>query len=418
MSESPASIIFSPDGQNAAQVNSQGQLSVTNDSRLEDLSKRLRTSNPIVLEDFIFEYLIPERLFFNSTASGASLSHTPLFSSARLQVGTASSSECLLITNKSYSYQAGSTLELSCTFFLESEIASNQVLDVGMFDSDNGVFLRLTDGGANFVIRTNTSGSPSESIIPQASWNKDQFTGLDGYSQPISWTNGQILTLRYRWLGYGNIEFQINDKIAHIESNSNIRNVPYMRTASLPFCTRLYNTDISTANSVYVTCLRVLLDGASKPHKRFFSVSQPSKVVGTTLVPVLSIRPKASFGTVTNKKIIIPELLSAYTNGGRTEVQLILNPSVLGGAIWASVDDQSAVEFDLSATTVTGGTSLISFYLPRTQDAFIQNLNRIFDKYLETLRVSADGVPDTLVVVARKDSGGVTSFSASVTWSE
>lgn len=79
-----------------------------------------------------------------------------------------------------------------------------------------------------------------------------------------------------------------------------------------------------------------------------------SSVAVTTRRPVLSIRPKATFNSRTNRAHIefADYLLRATTNDSYFEIVV---GGTLTGASWTSVDDTSVAEFDVSATEITGG---------------------------------------------------------------
>lgn len=41
--------------------------------------------------------------------------------------------------------------------------------EVGYFDNNNGLFLRQTEEGLSFVVRSNVTGTPVDTVIPQSS---------------------------------------------------------------------------------------------------------------------------------------------------------------------------------------------------------------------------------------------------------
>ena len=83
--------------------------------------------------------------------------------------------------------------------------------------------------------------------------------------------------------------------------------------------------------------------------------------VSTTLIPLLSIRSKSTFNSLTNLAIALPKSFSIQTDN---PIRLaVIQYGTLTGASWGDVDSTySTLEFDTSATAVTGGTETYRVY--------------------------------------------------------
>ena len=76
----------------------------------------------------------------------------------------------------------------------------------------------------------------------------------------------------------------------------------------------------------------------------------------------------------------------------------------LTGASFASVDANSIAEFDRSATAISGGTVLDSFYVSAQANPHITNLQPIFAKLVLALDI-AGATPDNLSIVVTALTG-------------
>jgi hypothetical protein len=83
--------------------------------------------------------------------------------------------------------------------------------------------------------------------------------------------------------------------------------------------------------------------------------------VSTTLIPVLSIRVKDLFKTYDNLGVALPK---AYDISTDNPIKYsIIHDGVLTGASWTDVDTESMMEYDVSASAITGGHVIDSGYV-------------------------------------------------------
>ncbi|MCK4520930.1 MAG: hypothetical protein KAU20_00010 [Nanoarchaeota archaeon] len=87
-----------------------------------------------------------------------------------------------------------------------------------------------------------------------------------------------------------------------------------------------------------------------------------TKTVSTILIPLISIRSKSNFQGVPNLSLAIP--LSVSLQADNPIRYVILHNAALTGAVWADVDaNESAVEYDITASAVANGHQEYSDYL-------------------------------------------------------
>lgn len=253
-----------------------------------------------------------------------------------------------------------------------------------------GVFAAGANATASIVLRTSTSGSVNETAsIPQSSWNVDTFGA--GTKNPsgitIDFTKVQILVIDAQMLYAGRVRvgFDIDGILywAHYFKIANNQSVPTMQTYNLPVRAE-GRTGASTTvfrfgrfdanNGIYLQTSRTSLGGTAnflccsvqnngEEELRGFPRAAPASTttIGvTTRRPVLSIRPKATYNSRTNRGHIdqLEFLIRATTNDSLCEIVV---GGTLTGAAFTSVAANSIAEYDVSATAISGGTTLKQF---------------------------------------------------------
>lgn len=373
---------------------------LTSSGTVTDAFGRIRTSSPFTLFDSVHRYI--ENPKWNTFTNGtASIQHQPNESSINLNIGTASGDKVYRETKRVFDYQPGKSLLVMNTFVMNEQKA-NIRQRVGYFSSQNGVFLE-NDGTNNyFVLRTFTSGSIVENRVPQTNWNIDKFDGT-GYSAQagngehasgLDITKTNILWFDIEWLGVGDVRcgFVIDGKMvtAHIFHNDNLSTVPYMTTAMLPIRYEIENTGISSSiSSMKQICSTVMSEGGYELKGRQRSVSRPflsPKDIPTagTFVPIVSIRLKDSF----EDSIVLPSGLSLFGITNNTNYRWkIVTGGTLTGASWVSIGADSPVEYDFTATAISGGTDRATGYINVAAGAGAAEFNLrssdLFDYQLE-----------------------------------
>jgi hypothetical protein len=396
-----------------------------------DAFGRLRVSNPLTLFDSQNRYQINDR--FNTSNTGSANANTTYItyqSVVDLNVGTPATDSVLRETKKVFAYQPGKSLLVINTFAMANAQA-NLTQRVGYFSTDNGIFLEKNNTDVYLVLRSNSSGSITETRIAQADWNKDNFdgtsnsysfsighTGLDTTKTNIFWTD-------IEWLGVGDVRcgFVVDGLMvpAHIFHNDNVRTVPYMTTACLPIRYEIFNTGITGNNSTLKQiCSTVISEGgyqlSGSPKSIGHEVNTPVTLnTAGTKYTVISIRLKSERAD----SIVIPkelQVLGIASNPTRLKYEVRLNANTSNGT-WVSAGSDSAVQYNLGTSIDNVGTTLATGYIPVTnQSAGVANLSDDIFKY-QLERNSFTGTNSTFSIVL---SGAVNSDQAvaSLGWEE
>lgn len=339
----------------------------TSSGTATDAFGRLRVSEPLTLFDSFHRYQDNGK-FSTSTSGTANTEFQTNESVIDMNVGTASGDKCYRETTRVFAYQPGKSLLILNTFAMNAQ-KTNLRQRVGYFNSQNGIFLE-NDGTDNYlVLRTYTSGSVVETRVAQANWNVDKFdgTGLSSQlGQPdrggLNITKTNIFWIDVEWLGAGDVRcgFIVDGLMvpAHIFHNDNLNTTTYMTTAILPVRYEIENTGTTaSASKMKQICSTVISEGGYSLEGKARSISIPITTpkdlpTAGTFTPVISIRLKDSFKDAI--AVLKDVEFFGVTNNTSYRYKIIIG-GTLTGASWTSAASDSPIEYDTSATAVSGG---------------------------------------------------------------
>lgn len=380
----------------------------------------LRVASNYTLADLINKYEIDTNEFSTSTATGGTVTHVANQSAINLAVTGSNGSTARLRTNTFYRYQAGKGLLIKQTVYHADTGQSNQVRRWGFFDDNDGIFWQLSGTTFSVVKRSSTSGAPVEVTVAQASFNNDILNGSGASGINLDLTKGNIFEIKLQWLGVGSVQFFVNGYLVHTMSHANTLAVPYMKTAQLPIGFDVINTGVSTGSSMTSICSSVIAEGGTiPPHFTYSAFNATPIVVTTTERPVLTIRPKATYNSIENRMLVLPNTFSIGTEGARISFRLVYN-GTLTGASYTSVATTSGTEFDVAATALSGGETIYYGFLGQSNDAVNTiNLSQIFGALERKLRRNGfTSTTDTLTVMAVNELSGSTNVRAGLIFDE
>lgn len=355
----------------AMDYNSQGQpvLRTTSGSSATtgDAFGRLRISQPFTLFDSFHRYQDNGRAEAFTAGGGAS-NYDSNSSSILMSVGTAKDDEVIRETSRVFAYQPGKSLQMMITFTMEPP-KTNLRQRAGLFDSQNGVFIQLKDNQLSFVLRSYVTGVVVDTVVPQSEWNIEKLDGSGVNPLILDITKSQIFWLDMEWLGVGTVRcgFVINGEFVHCHSfhHANLKTGPYMTTACLPGRVEIKNLDITASSSIYrQICFSVISEGGyelrGRPRSVGHLLTAPYRMVNPNVTyPLLSIRLKSNrLGA-----IVIPKNFTiAVTASGSFRYGLV-SRGITEGGTWVSAGNDSHVEYNLSATSITNGIIFETGYI-------------------------------------------------------
>jgi hypothetical protein len=281
---------------------------------------------------------------------------------------------------------------------------ANLTQRVGYYGANNGIYLEQAGNTLSFVERSIVTGSVVETRVAQADWNTDTLLGNTAGSpsqRTLDMTKAQILWTDVEWLGLGTVRcgFVIDGQLIHCHSfhHANYIDSTYIQTASLPVRYEIFNTGITSSNSTMKqVCSSVISEGGYELRGRQQSIGTPveaPKDLGGTPgvdMPVLSIRLKQD----RLDAIVIITALSMLCVGNNARVKWkVIKNTTLANTTWTSAGTDSAVEYDLTANTVSGGSVLASGYLTSSTQASVAT--DILKEALFKFQLERDGLTKT-----------------------
>lgn len=404
---------------------------LTPSGTLTDAFGRLRISEPLTLFDSQHRYQDNGK-WNTANNANSNATHVSHESTIHMTVGTANNDYVYRETTKVFAYQPGKSLLIMNTFAMNTPKA-NLVQRVGYFGTENGVYLE-NDGTTNYlVIRSNSSGTITETKVAQADWNIDKFdgTGYSGQSGGTEHSTGldlsktNIFWTDVEWLGVGDVRcgFVVDGKLisAHVFHHDNKEPVPYMTTACLPIRYEIKNTGVTTGNSTLKQiCSTVISEGGyaltGKQRSASGLITAPKDIPNAgTFVPIISIRLKAD----RLDAIVVPNFVAfmGLTNNASYRYKIVVG-GTLSNTSWNSAGTSSAVEWDTAATAITGGEDVKIGFLNVSAGAGASTVgfeDGLFKFQLE--RDSFTGTPTVFSLVATGSANG-NDATGSMDWEE
>ena len=390
-----------------------------------DAFGRQRVSSPLTLFDSSHRYR-DNGLWATATASGGSAVFSANEGLVNLNVNTTNGSQVLRETYKVFSYQPGKSLLVFNTFVM-APAQTNLRQRVGYFGTDNGIYFQLNNQTSSFVERSLVTGLVTETVVNQSAWNVDSLDGTGPSGVVLDITKAQIMFMDIEWLGEGTVRVGFiidgNFLLCHKFNHANLIPSTYITTASLPLRYEITNTGV-TANSSTLkqVCSTVISEGGYELRGAQQAVGTPinaprSFAAANTFYPIVGLKLTAS----KLDAIVIATAISilGLGNGKNYAWRVVQGGTITGGA-WVSAGVDSAVEYNITGTSVTGGRVLALGYINSSNQASpsINILKEaLFANQLE--RNGLTGVAFELVVEAAIDTiGGTLGMYASVDWEE
>ncbi len=337
-------------------------LNINGSSPVYDAFSRLRISEPFTLFDSDFgSGSIADTFYWDtSTATGGTTSFVANESSWNLIVNTTSGSSAIRQTKQYFSYQPGKGISILMTGVMGA-LKTNVRQRLGYFDANNGFYFEQDGVNLKVVRRTFVSGAPVENEVNQADWSLDSLDGSGPSGLTIDMSKIQIFLIDFQWLGAGKIrmgfDFGTTIVYCHEFFTANILTTVSTTTPHLPIRYEITNTG-TTASSTTIkqTCATILSEGGYNPTGTTRTVDSGTTTTSLTsssgtFIPLVAIRLKSANIRSTAQ----PTLIQCSSGNSEFMWRLILNPTTLTGPSWTSVSATSVIEFDQSATAISGG---------------------------------------------------------------
>lgn len=380
-----------------------------------DAFGRQRVSQPYTLFDSQSRYAADNQ-FDTSTSGTGSTTFNTNQSSVSLSVTAGGVGSVVRQSYRSFPYQPGKGLLVLATFQMDASTSANLSQKVGYFNTQNGVFFQKVDGVNSFVLRSNTSGTPSDArTVNQTDWNGDKLNGTGASGLTLDLSHPQILWMDFEWLGVGSVRcgFIINGEyiVCHTFNTANVYGTTvYMTTAILPVRYEITSTS-AVAASLTQICCSVMSEGGFE-QTSIDHVARRTTVFNTintaaTFYPIVSIR----LASGRTGAVVLPNRVQFLpTTSQNYEVALLKNPTLTGATWAATVPSDSNVEYDVAATAISSvGTIVQADYVTSSGSAGVGNTSSPTGYNWDLqLGASIAGVSDIYTLGVRTVSGATT----------
>lgn len=391
-----------------------------------DAFGRMRISQPLTLFDSSHRYRDNNLWESLIVGTGSTVGFVTTQGLVNIGIGTTAGCSVIRETTKTFSYQPGKSL-LTLNTFIPNSPKENLRQRIGYFGADNGLYYEIDGTTAYFVERSLSTGTSTR--VAQSDWNVDKLDGTGPSGITLDITKAQILWMDIEWLGLGTVRigFVINGKMIHCHSfhHANLIQSTYITTASLPLRYEIANTGVTTSSSTLKqVCSTVISEGGYELRGLQQAVGTPitapyTMSVAGTFYPIISIRLKTSPDRLDAIIILTALSIMGAGNGINYNWQVRASGTTTGGT-WTSAGVDSAVEYKLNGTGVTGGRILASgFFNSANQGSpSIDILKEALFKFqLERNGLTGTPYELTLVVAASPISSSEEVYAA-MDWEE
>lgn len=390
------------------------------DSASIDAFGRWRVSNTGQRMDIEFVYDKQPQLMDEVIVDGATITHNADSRDVTLAINsTTATAEAEFIQHWANPYTPG----------------NSQLIDI------TGTLDAAGIGGGTASIFLKNGIDSSETVITQDNWSDNTVSDVD-------WSKSQIFSIDFQSLKVGRLRlFLVRNGLpvkVHEITNDNVRTGGYWQLPALPLNWKLYNDGsgntvaeigyfngsngigfrytipVNANAELRAICGTVKSEGGENlldmpGLSRHVDMGTSATIVGTTLIPIMSIRMKSTFNGLANRGLAIPEGYNIQINNPIRFV-LLYNATLTGASFTDVSTGISCMEYDTSATAVSGGFEVYSEYLTTGSRNTKTGAKGLLGKF--PMSYGYDGVPDTITFAAIRTSSSSSSTLVSTQWRE
>lgn len=397
------------------------------DSAAFDAFTRGRVSAPQTIFDS--KQLFDNQPFFwddqEVSGSGTGSTHSALTASTVIDVSAATAGKRVRQTFMRFNYQPGKSQLIFMTGTIKSGSGTGITMGMGYFDDNNGIFAQDDGGTIKLVKRSNYTGTPVDTKIPQGSWNIDNLNGTGDSGATLDATKSQILVIDLEWLGVGRVRigFVIDGAVVycHEFTHANTQAGVYMSTPNLPLRYEIENDGNGGAAELEHICATVISEGGTNDNGilRYHSTAGThlDAAATDTIYAVLGFRLKTTHLAASIKFQRLAVQLQTASDSA--EWLWILNPTVANTFTYSDISNSALQVATGGATnTVTNGTIMSGGYIGTGTGASASaGIDRPLNNAL-LLGSNIAGTPDAFVLCWRPLIGTDQDVEASVQWRE
>ena len=276
----------------------------------------------------------------------------------RIQTGVGAAGAGTFQSIRIARYRAGQGMTARFTAaWTNSAADSTQVVGVG--NTEVGYFFGYNGTAFGLSIRNGST----DGWVPQSSWNGDKCDGTGASGFNWNKTLGNVMMIRYPYLGYGAITFWVQNPVTgawilcHTIQYPNSSASVQVSNPSFSFYANATNTGSTTNLLFYVGSVGVFISG----QRAFLGAQWATDSLKNTITAetnLLNLRNCTTYNTVTNRGLIRLRSLSAATDGGNglATVRLKTGVTIGGSPSFTTINGTTADQ----GVTITSGNSIAS----------------------------------------------------------
>ncbi len=382
-----------------------------------DAFQRLRVAEPFTIFD-------SKQLYFDNTLIWSTLTNGNATSSflpnnaCMILTASGSNSSVVRQTKKRHNYQSGKAQGIVFTGNFNTQPQVSVIKRVGYFSQTDGIGFMSSGSSFGVFLRTNTSGTPSDTFISQSNWNLDTMNGAGPSGNTLNLTASQIFFMDFEWLGVGRIRYGIFHGgipiYVHQITNTNVLSTVFMSSPNQPIRYEVINSG-SVPTSLTHICSTVTSEGGLQNNGAVKAISNFSALSLTAGGYYGMIALRLSASCLDAGIIPLDTSVATTTTTAIYEVALLLNPSGSLPWVWQNLPN-SPIQYATGSAAFTiateGNKQYSTMGASSTVAAQIQ-----FDP---TFALGSDvtGSQDILVLAVRDINGTMANVCSTLSWRE
>lgn len=327
-----------------------------------DAFGRVRTSQPTFIFDSQFTYDLQPLMWEQVTSgTGATVTHDSTNRCASCAFSsTSTGGKAFLQTFEHLRYQPGRSQLVEITFVMGTAVA-NVLKFAGLSTGTVGVELQQNGtSGTQLVLYGATTAGTQTAV--QADWNVDKLdgTGVSGITLDLTKAQILVIDLQALYTGRGRVGFNIGGEVrwAHYFTCANILAFPYIQSANLPLRFGMTCTGTVSATMLCI-CASVKSEGGQLFEEGFpFTTSVDVTASSGSRTHALSLRPRTTFNSITNRVKFILESLSVLSGLNPVLVELCVGQALTGPS-YSNVNASFSAMEVTTAGTLSGSPAIV-----------------------------------------------------------
>lgn len=275
--------------------------------------------------------------------------------------------------------------------------------------SKSGSYTYSSTGASAGTFTQITAGvSDTYDWIKQAEWDCDKMNGRGKSGMTLNPQKGNVYQIRYQWLGFGEIDFYIeNDdtgkfQLVHSIKYTNRYTIPSLLRPSLKSLFAVYSAGgTGTTLTMKVGSFASYVEGSIEKDDNLWGYTNEKSIPGNTETNIIVLKNKALQNGVINTSEIFINSISVASDGTKNvTIKIYLNGTVGADVtsdyyVYNELDINSIGLIDILSDTITSGTLINSFVLGKSSSLESLALSGIRLERLETLTVTAESSQST-----------------------